>query len=55
MLAAQRLGAQTVTYVSNIYKYYIAYKLEAEIQAERQKARDLVRKDAPVQPASLPK
>jgi membrane-bound lytic murein transglycosylase MltF len=53
LLAAQKIGAETVTYVSNIYKYYIAYKLEAEIQAERQKARELVRKSEP--PASLPK
>jgi membrane-bound lytic murein transglycosylase MltF len=26
---AKRVGAETVTYVSNIYKYYIGYKLQA--------------------------
>jgi membrane-bound lytic murein transglycosylase MltF len=55
VLAAQKIGAETVTYVSNIYKYYIAYKLEAELQAERQKEREELRKAEPVKPASLPK
>ena len=27
LVAAERIGRETVTYVSNIYKYYIAYKL----------------------------
>jgi membrane-bound lytic murein transglycosylase MltF len=35
MVAAARIGPKTVTYVSNIYKYYIAYKLLAEQEAER--------------------
>lgn len=26
-LAAEKIGAEMVTYVSNIYKYYIAYRL----------------------------
>jgi len=29
MIAAARIGTETVTYVANIYKYYIAYKLIA--------------------------
>ncbi|HKD81858.1 MAG TPA: lytic transglycosylase F [Candidatus Angelobacter sp.] len=37
MIAAREIGTETVTYVSNIYKYYIAYKLIAEQQAERKK------------------
>jgi membrane-bound lytic murein transglycosylase MltF len=37
MVAAAKIGMETVTYVANIYKYYIAYKLVAEQQAERQK------------------
>jgi membrane-bound lytic murein transglycosylase MltF len=40
VVAAERIGAETVTYVSNIYKYYIAYKLVTEEQAERQRARE---------------
>jgi len=38
MIAAARIGMETVTYVANIYKYYIAYKLVAEEQEERSKA-----------------
>ena len=26
-VAARRIGRETVTYVSNIYKYYVAYRL----------------------------
>ena len=40
MVAAARIGPETVTYVSNIYRYYIAYKLLAEQETERQKARE---------------
>jgi membrane-bound lytic murein transglycosylase MltF len=37
IVAAAKIGMETVTYVANIYKYYIAYKLVAEQQAEREK------------------
>ena len=37
-VAAEKIGAETVTYVSNIYKYYIAYNLIMEARAEREKA-----------------
>ena len=30
VIAAERIGRETVTYVSNIYKYYVAYKLVVE-------------------------
>lgn len=33
IVAARRIGAETVTYVRNIYKYYLAYKLMAEQDA----------------------
>jgi membrane-bound lytic murein transglycosylase MltF len=36
-IASERIGRETVTYVANIYKYYIAYKLLSE-QAERRDA-----------------
>jgi membrane-bound lytic murein transglycosylase MltF len=36
VLAAEKIGAETVTYVSNIFKYYVAYRLIVE--DERQKA-----------------
>jgi membrane-bound lytic murein transglycosylase MltF len=36
-LAAERIGAETVTYVSNIYKYYIAYRLIMDEVARKAK------------------
>jgi membrane-bound lytic murein transglycosylase MltF len=41
-IASERIGRETVTYVSNIYKYYTAYKLLEEQQASRQAAREQV-------------
>jgi membrane-bound lytic murein transglycosylase MltF len=43
-IAAERVGMETVTYVANIYKYYVAYKLVAEQEEERQKARESLQK-----------
>ena len=40
IIAARRIGEETVTYVANIYKYYVAYKLVEEQQAEREKFRN---------------
>ena len=37
-IAAEKIGAETVTYVSNIYKYYIAYSLIMEARADREDA-----------------
>ena len=37
-VAAEKIGQETVTYVSNIYKYYIAYRLVLESQASRKEA-----------------
>jgi len=48
VIAAARIGAETVNYVSNIYKYYVAYKLIAVQEQQRQKAREsLEKKTAP--------
>jgi membrane-bound lytic murein transglycosylase MltF len=41
-VAAEKIGAETVTYVSNIYKYYIAYNLVLEAEAERKKAAEKI-------------
>jgi len=41
-LAAEKIGRETVTYVSNIYKYYIAYTLVQKEYLERQQARKAV-------------
>ena len=43
LVAADKIGPETVTYVSNIYKYYTAYKLLEGQEAERRKARESVR------------
>jgi membrane-bound lytic murein transglycosylase MltF len=37
-VAAEKIGAETVTYVGNIYKYYVAYRLILEARAERDEA-----------------
>jgi membrane-bound lytic murein transglycosylase MltF len=37
-VAAEKIGQETVTYVGNIYKYYIAYRLVLENQAVRKDA-----------------
>jgi len=39
VIAAARIGPETVNYVSNIYKYYVAYKLIAVQDQLRQKAK----------------
>jgi membrane-bound lytic murein transglycosylase MltF len=39
LVVAKRIGRETVQYVSNIYKYYLAYKLLEEERAEREQAR----------------
>lgn len=42
LVAAKDIGQETVTYVANIYKYYVAYKLALEQSQIRQKAEDLL-------------
>ena len=39
LLVAKEIGQETVTYVSNIYKYYVAYKLAFEQSDTKQKAK----------------
>ena len=38
-IASERIGRETVTYVSNIYKYYVAYRLAVEEMDLRRKAK----------------
>ena len=40
LVVAERIGRETVTYVSNIFKYYVAYKLVVDEQNERARARE---------------
>jgi membrane-bound lytic murein transglycosylase MltF len=39
ILAAEKIGRETVQYVSNIYKYYLAYKMIVEIDQKRDKSK----------------
>jgi hypothetical protein len=42
-VAAKVIGRETVQYVGNIYKYYVAYRIAAEREAEAEKAREAPR------------
>jgi membrane-bound lytic murein transglycosylase MltF len=44
-IAAERIGRETVTYVSNIYKYYVAYRLVLEENERRSATREELRAD----------
>jgi len=39
IVVAETIGIETTTYVRNIYKYYVAYRLMLDAQAEAEKAR----------------
>ncbi len=43
LVAAKDIGQETVTYVGNIYKYYVAYKLALEQQKVRQQAKEQIK------------
>ena len=40
LVTAEKIGAETTTYVRNIYKYYVAYKLMTDIDEVQRKARE---------------
>ena len=39
-IAEERIGHETVTYVSNIFKYYVAYRLIGDALKERRGVRE---------------
>ena len=45
-LAERGIGRETVTYVSNIYKYYVAYRLLSEERARREESKKAIQTDA---------
>ena len=54
-LAAEKIGSETVTYVSNIYKYYIAYRLIVDEMTRKQKATaDAQREEIPLKTGDVP-
>jgi membrane-bound lytic murein transglycosylase MltF len=42
IVTAEKVGIETTTYVRNIYKYYVAYKLALDVREEQKKAREQV-------------
>jgi len=45
VVAAEKVGRETVQYVSNVYKYYLAYKMIVEQHQEREKAKEAVKRE----------
>ena len=46
VIAAEKVGRETVQYVSNVYKYYLAYKMVEEQREEREKTMQEVKEKA---------
>jgi membrane-bound lytic murein transglycosylase MltF len=44
VVVAEKIGQETTTYVRNIYKYYVAYRLTLEAEEAAKKAREQVAK-----------
>jgi membrane-bound lytic murein transglycosylase MltF len=42
IVTAEKVGLETTTYVRNIYKYYVAYKLTLDVKEAKEKAREQV-------------
>jgi membrane-bound lytic murein transglycosylase MltF len=47
IVTAEKLGMETTTYVRNIFKYYVAYKLQLEARETARKAREQVAPEIP--------
>jgi membrane-bound lytic murein transglycosylase MltF len=47
LVAAKQIGRETVTYVANIYKYYLAYQLLLRSREAREQAKQAVRAKRP--------
>jgi membrane-bound lytic murein transglycosylase MltF len=46
-VVAQKVGQEPVTYVRNIYKYYVSYKLAVEAERVKREAAEQVQKTTP--------
>jgi membrane-bound lytic murein transglycosylase MltF len=40
IVTAEKIGIETTTYVRNIFKYYVAYKLAVQVQETAAKAKE---------------
>jgi len=47
VIAGERIGEETVTYISNIYKYYVAYTMLEEQRTQQQDARTRQSRNVP--------
>jgi membrane-bound lytic murein transglycosylase MltF len=43
LVTAEKIGSETTTYVRNIYKYYVAYRLMLEVDQAQRKARQTLK------------
>jgi hypothetical protein len=46
VIASEKIGRETVRYVSNIYKYYLAFRMGEEERETRAKAKDAAKQEA---------
>jgi membrane-bound lytic murein transglycosylase MltF len=46
VIASEKIGRETVQYVSNIYKYYLAFRMGEEEREARAKAKDAAKQEA---------
>jgi hypothetical protein len=42
IVTAEKIGMETTTYVRNIYKYYVSYKLVTEARETEQKLKEQI-------------
>jgi len=52
-IAAEKIGKETVTYVSNIFKYYVAYTLYKEHHKERNGVKEAMHSDLSPAPTNI--
>ncbi len=48
IVVGEKIGLETTTYVRNIYKYYVSYKLAVSAEAARREAIEAIKVSAPV-------
>jgi membrane-bound lytic murein transglycosylase MltF len=46
LIASREIGRETTQYVSNVYKYYLAYSMVTEQRAKARQAKERIRKEA---------
>ena len=47
VVVGEKIGIETTTYVRNIYKYYVSYKLTFAAQETRRKALEVLNAERP--------